>query len=614
MVILIPFSGCIGFDDNDDSDEDTVGEPSSGLEWTAYYAASSSSLPSCNSDSLGLLYYVANENAFQSCQTSGWNFVDISGPQGLQGATGPIGPQGDDGVDGQTGPTGATGVDGEDGVDGISTLVETTALASGSACASGGLLLEIGPDSDGDGSLSPSEQTSTSILCNGEDSQSGATPTQLTVQSVPSVSSCSEGGAVFKSGLDDGAGSGIAMNGELEDDEVSQTTTFCQNLLFQQITDLGLSMNQGIPQGTSMVINGDYVYFIGRINSMYASTGTWRSNDGIWRSDGTIEGTQIVHSGISMTNFEIVGDKIFHTHDYHSSSPDELYVLNLTTGEDTEIVGPGYLRVSSDHFGQLGGKFFFNGQTSGDNDKLWVSDGTDAGTFKISDATYPSNFERMGNYLYFTAIENGSNQIYRTDGTVTGTIKVTNINPSGNPLPSELTAIGNELWFGANDGVNGAELWVTDGTSSGTRMVKDINSGSGASSNPSSFVGYNGMVYFSANSASGYELWSSDGTSAGTTLVKDINPGSASSWPMSLTVIKGDLFFGAEDEINGYELWISDGTSAGTTIYHEFGFLSLDGVPREMVELNGNMCLQLTIYRSGNELYCENVVTTVEFS
>ena len=43
-----------------------------------------------------------------------------------------------------------------------------------------------------------------------------------------------------------------------------------------------------------------------------------------------------------------------------------------------------------------------------------------------------------------------------------------------------LTAVGNTLYFRADDGINGSELWKSDGTASGTVMVKDIDSGSSA--------------------------------------------------------------------------------------------------------------------------------------
>ncbi len=40
-----------------------------------------------------------------------------------------------------------------------------------------------------------------------------------------------------------------------------------------------------------------------------------------------------------------------------------------------------------------------------------------------------------------------------------------------------LTVVGKTLYFQANDGTNGPELWKSDGTSAGTIMVKNIRSG-----------------------------------------------------------------------------------------------------------------------------------------
>src|SRR5438270_914055 len=44
--------------------------------------------------------------------------------------------------------------------------------------------------------------------------------------------------------------------------------------------------------------------------------------------------------------------------------------------------------------------------------------------------------------------------------------------------PSHLTAVGATIFFTANDGVKGVELWKSDGTVSGTGLVKDIRPGS----------------------------------------------------------------------------------------------------------------------------------------
>jgi ELWxxDGT repeat protein len=128
------------------------------------------------------------------------------------------------------------------------------------------------------------------------------------------------------------------------------------------------------------------------------------------------------------------------------------------------------------------------------------------------------------------------------------------------------TQVGTAVYFANYDGVSGTELWKTDLTSGGTKMVRDIAPG-GSSSNPSNLVNLNGTLFFTADDGNtGTELWKSDGTEAGTVLVKDIFPGASGSAPARLTVLGGKLFFLADDAIHGMELWTSDGAEAGTEL------------------------------------------------
>src|SRR4029078_3705847 len=97
--------------------------------------------------------------------------------------------------------------------------------------------------------------------------------------------------------------------------------------------------------------------------------------------------------------------------------------------------------------------------------------------------------------------------------------------------PSYLTGAGGRLFFAADDGTHGRELWTSDGTRAGTVQVKDINPsveepGEYDEDRPSSLTGVGGRVFFAADDAiHGAELWASDATRAGTVLVKDVNQG-----------------------------------------------------------------------------------------
>ena len=116
--------------------------------------------------------------------------------------------------------------------------------------------------------------------------------------------------------------------------------------------------------------------------------------------------------------------------------------------------------------------------------------------------------------------------------------------------------MGGTLFFSANDGTHGQELWRSDGSAAGTSQVAQINMHTG-SSNPVDFLPINGTVFFSASS----ELWGSNGTAAGTQMLSSVASG-----PSQLTNVGGTLFFSASDRTHGRELWLSNGTAAGTHI------------------------------------------------
>ncbi len=176
---------------------------------------------------------------------------------------------------------------------------------------------------------------------------------------------------------------------------------------------------------------------------------------------------------------------------------------------------------------------------------------------------------------------------------------------------------GRALYFSANDGVNGYELWQSDGTSVGTLLVKDVRTGSGGSY-PRYLTNVNGKLYFQANDGvNGDELWKSDGTSGGTVLVKDLRAGSAGSGLSKLTNLGGMLLFNANDGVNGQELWQSDGTFTGTLLVKDILTGSGGSNPSLLTAVGDKLFFAATTDPFGQEIYVIGgtvTATTVELS
>jgi len=201
---------------------------------------------------------------------------------------------------------------------------------------------------------------------------------------------------------------------------------------------------------------------------------------------------------------------------------------------------------------------------------LWVHYDNTSGediTEKLASFVYIDQLVMVGSTLYFSAGDGKhGKELWKSNGTASGTVMVKDIWPgvmSGAPL--QMTAVNGQLYFTATNNVYGRELWKSNGSSTGTVMVKDIFPAL-KSSNPAYLTNVNGIVYFSAtDSGHGNEIWRSNGTAIGTTLVRDINTAPAvGSTPQQITNVNGIVYFTAVEDASGRELYKSDGTAQGT--------------------------------------------------
>jgi ELWxxDGT repeat protein len=174
--------------------------------------------------------------------------------------------------------------------------------------------------------------------------------------------------------------------------------------------------------------------------------------------------------------------------------------------------------------------------------------------------------------MYFQANDGISGlELWRTDGTTAGTtlFKDINVGATGS-APFNFGIVNDKLVFRATgDAATGAEVWVSDGTAAGTVLLKDINLTAATGSTMSAPTLFKGKLYFTATDSAGAEVWTSDGTATGTTRLKDVNLGRGGSAPTFYTVAGNNMYFRAFDSLSGTEIWKTDGTEAGTVLLRD---------------------------------------------
>ena len=327
---------------------------------------------------------------------------------------------------------------------------------------------------------------------------------------------------------------------------------------------------------------------------VYWSSGTGATYN-IYVSDGTSAGTKVLYSGLRYFWYHptLFGNKIIFRGSSPSKGY-EPWITDGTAAGTRMIADlrPGTLSSFPYNFVPYKNAVYFQAyDPTGKWFFIWKTDGTAANTKVVTSKTrhFSSPILAGGNIFFrgWSASLNHGSELWKTDGTDKGTVEIKDINPgSDGSFPFYLTPVlgGSRIIFSANDGKHGKELWVSDGTAWGTKMLQDIHPGplnNTQDSYPSYFADVSGLTYFQAyNQKTGTELYVSDGTTRGTRLVKDISPGRGSgaflyysrmyywrsdgSWePTAL----GNVFlFRGYSRTSGYEIFRSDGTPGGTRV------------------------------------------------
>ena len=350
------------------------------------------------------------------------------------------------------------------------------------------------------------------------------------------------------------------------------------------------------PETTCLTAVGNVLYF-------------FQDMESIWKTDGTLSGTSLIVDFYVTTNFAKgymgqltnVSGILFFTMGMDSNYGPELWKTDGTAAGTVLVkdIYPGYYGGSPLHLTPVGNKLYFSAN-DGLGERLWVSDGTASGTVKVlntnniillHDSIVP--FTVVNKPLFFKGTTPASGyELYYYNTASNGNISLLkDINPgSGSSNPANITAVNNAVYFTVADASGKQQLWVSDSTLTGTKMLMSGD----ADNRFANLTNNNGSLLFSYfNSTNGNELWKSGGTSTSTISVKDIFKGQYSSNPAYTTCLtSGSCIFSATDSSRGTELWRTNGTAAGTVLVKNINATSTSGSNPNLddaVTLNGKL-------------------------
>lgn len=357
----------------------------------------------------------------------------------------------------------------------------------------------------------------------------------------------------------------------------------------------------------------------------------------LWKTNGITPGTSLVRDINTNANRESRGGHLrlpnnftvmngfMYFSAYNRSTGFELYRTDGTTGNTTLILdiftgssngeprsgNPSNLTV-------IGNTLFFTA-TNGSGTELWKTDGTPSGTVMVTDlaagsaSSSPASLTVVGSTLFFSAANAaGDRELYRCDGPGYNTITlVRDINPSGSSDPQNLHAHDGRLFFSATDGVTGRELYKSESpfNSGSTTLIRNIWTSGGAlgNSNPKNFFSFGSRLLFAANdSINGAELWSSVAPydNGGTAMLVNINTTArGSSFPNWFTQIGDTVFFRAQNASNGFELWKTAGTVASTRMIADINPGAGGSGPQHLTAFDGRLWFTANNGTGGRELY-----------
>ena len=367
---------------------------------------------------------------------------------------------------------------------------------------------------------------------------------------------------------------------------------------------------QGLPH-TELLAWRDRVWF----RSEIAGDGTR-----IWSSDGTCSGTRELFPGprytqvISSSNVAPTRSQLFFSARDRVSGLEHLWVSDGSATNCRRVRSlPGVLRAESTVAFEE--RLIFVAGASTSTSTLWVSSGTASSTVQLPAQPVLSphgmaKLTRCGKRVFFAAESTrGNSELWVTDGTAGGTRMVVELEPgNAGSAPDAFLGLGGRLIFSATTSAHGRELYVSDGTAAGTRMIKELAPGPQDGVMPAEFrsarVGGK-LLFVGRDNLGSWEPFVTDGTSTGTQLLRKIGDPTAPHWPSNMVRVgERVVYFLGYDKTNGRRVWRTDGTPAGTrAVFDDRTSRTIGMDPSFMASAMGRVFVQVLDPVAGGELF-----------
>ncbi|MGB2530339.1 MAG: putative Ig domain-containing protein, partial [Candidatus Poseidoniaceae archaeon] len=353
----------------------------------------------------------------------------------------------------------------------------------------------------------------------------------------------------------------------------------------------GSSLSSILDVRPMAILVGETIYFSADDGS--SGVELWAHNTSshsTWRVADIRSGSGDSQPGKDM--YVLIGDiLVFDATDYYNGR--ELWTHNTATNSTSRVTqlasGSAGISAGTYMLTVVGSRVYFDCNTGTSIGwELYAYDTTNTSAWLVADINsgsdhsipgYKGGAALIGDTLYFSA-EDGStgDELWAHDTSNHSTWQVADINSGasdGLSWKTELagdTVIDGVIYFTATDGNTGHELWAHSTSNGTTWQVADINSGPG-NSDPMDRMGLiisGDTFYFNANDGStGDELWAHDTSNRSTWRVTDLNSGSGDGYGWTLDVIGDTLYFIGDDGSTGDELWAYDTSNQSTWLVYD---------------------------------------------